>query len=239
MMSRFSSTDRLPLEKLSMACGPVSIASKMYFGLDAADLRRVAALRHRAARALEVVAGGAVGQEDLAAPGDRLLALLVGEAGEAVVARRSGSPGPGPSVATYAASSAISVGRVDDFLLRDLRPGLDRGHPAGADLEVDGGGADAGQRRAELVAVEGLDALAVGAVAERAADQEQLVALLGHAPPSRRLSRGGRRERGVQPAGQDQAHQDHEQPGDGAAAVPGETAEGAVQEAHSRSLAVT
>ena len=32
MMSRFSSTDRLPLEKSSMACGPVSIASKMYFG---------------------------------------------------------------------------------------------------------------------------------------------------------------------------------------------------------------
>ena len=32
MMSRFSSGERLPLENLSMAWGPVSMASQTYFG---------------------------------------------------------------------------------------------------------------------------------------------------------------------------------------------------------------
>ena len=66
-------------------------------GLDAADLRGVAALGHGAARAGEVVAGGAVGQEDLATADDGLLALLVGHALEAVVGLvgdgRSGAEG--------------------------------------------------------------------------------------------------------------------------------------------------
>src|SRR5690606_32355405 len=47
-------------------------------GVDTADLGCCATARHRAAGALEVVAGGAVAQEDLAAAGDRgLLGLLV------------------------------------------------------------------------------------------------------------------------------------------------------------------
>ena len=59
----------------------------------------------------------------------------------------------------------------------DLRARLGHGHPAGADLEVDGGGADAHERGAQLALV-AADPLAVLAVAERAADQEELTALL-------------------------------------------------------------
>ena len=58
-----------------------------------------------------------------------------------------------------------------------LRARLRHRHPAGADLEVDRGGADTDQRRADWSAVARLDALAVLAVAGRAADQEQLAAL--------------------------------------------------------------
>ena len=85
--------------------------------------------------------------------------------------------GPGPREATYAASAAISSSVNDRALARDLGSGLHQRHPAGADLEVDGGGADADQGRAELVAVLGAHALAVLSVAERAADQEELPAL--------------------------------------------------------------
>ena len=69
----------------------------MWRGLGVAQVGRVAAARHRAALAGEVVAGRAVGQEDLATAGDRLVALLLGEAGQAVVGRvgdrRARAPG--------------------------------------------------------------------------------------------------------------------------------------------------
>ena len=56
--------------------------------------------------------------------------------------------GPGPSEATYAASCVgLLVGELDGLLL-GLRAVHLHGHAAGADLEVDGGGADADQGRA-------------------------------------------------------------------------------------------
>ena len=87
--------------------------------------------------------------------------------------------------------------RVDDLLLRDLRAGLLGRHTAGADLEVDGRGADAHQART----VGG--ALTAGAVAAGAADGVELLALLDGeglgGVIGLRLARG--RERGVQPPG--------------------------------------
>ncbi|MEZ5097576.1 MAG: hypothetical protein R2731_16660 [Nocardioides sp.] len=77
-------------------------------------------------------------------------------------------------------------------------------HPARPDLEVDGGGADADQRQAQLVTFDVAHALAVLAVAERAPRQEQLPALhdllgVARGPFGRR-----RREGGVQAAGDEQ-----------------------------------
>ena len=66
---------------------------------------------------------------------------------------------------------------VDDLLALGLDARAGHRHPAGADLEVDRGGADAGQRRAVLRAALGDDALAVLAVAGGAADEEQRAAL--------------------------------------------------------------
>ena len=86
MTSRFSSGVRLPLEKSRhRPAGRSASPRRCACGSTPSDLRGVAAARHRAARAGEVVAGRAVGQEDLAAADDRLLALLVGQALEAVV----------------------------------------------------------------------------------------------------------------------------------------------------------
>ena len=83
------------------------------------------------------------------------------------------------------------------LLLRHLGARLLGGHTAGADLEVDGGGADAHQARA----VSG--ALTAGSVAAGAADGVELLALLDGEGLGGfiglRLVRG--RERGVQPPG--------------------------------------
>ncbi len=84
----------------------------------------------------------------------------------------------------------------------------------------------------------GEDALAVLAVAEGTADEEELAALL-----DQRLLVGvrvglGRREGGVQATGQQQAQHEHDEAGERAAAVPGEATGGAVQKAHNQSLRV-
>jgi hypothetical protein len=97
------------------------------------------------------VAGGAVGEEELAAADDGL-ALLVG--GEALGLRSyssfGGSAGPGASEATYAARYSISSSEKTSGLRRACLPGWTIGMRPVLDLEVDGGGADAGERRAEV-----------------------------------------------------------------------------------------
>ena len=45
----------------------------------------------------------------------------------------------------------------------------------------------------------------------------------------------GRRERGVEATGHQQAEEEHDEAGEGAAAVPGDPTGGAVQQAHSES----
>ena len=130
-----------------------------------------------------------------------------------VVMSPSGIDGPVPRLATYAASAAISSSVVDDLALRGAwSPGVRHRHPAGADLEVDRSGADVGQRRAVLVAVLGRRAFAVLAVAERAADDEELTALLDEVLLALGRVGLGRRERGVEPAGQQQPEQQHARP---------------------------
>ena len=83
------------------------------------------------------------------------------------------------------------------FFFGTWAPGCCSRHAAGADLEVDRGGADADQARA----VGG--ALTAGAVAAGAADGVELLALLDGeglgGVVGLRLARG--RERGVQPPG--------------------------------------
>ena len=80
--------------------------------------------------------------------------------------------GPGASEATYAARAAICCcGELDLGLLDlDARPG--ERHPAGADLEVDVGGADADQASGPCLRALGVEAVTGGAVG-----QEQLLAL--------------------------------------------------------------
>ncbi len=87
---------------------------------------------------------------------------------------RSGMAGPVPRESTYAREQADLLVGVDGRLADGLLARLGHRHPAGADLEVDRGGADVGQGGAVLGAVVGEDALAVLAVAERAADEEEL-----------------------------------------------------------------
>ena len=90
-----------------------------------------------------------------------------------------------------------------------LLAGLGQRHPAGADLEVDRGGADVGEGGAVLVAVDGQHALAVLAVAEGAADDEQLLARLDVVGGGAGLvGAGARGEGGVQAAGEQQADQE-------------------------------
>ena len=103
MMARLSSGVSTSSENTGICCGPVSIASYSPLVADARQGRRVLAVGQRAAGALEVVAGRAVGAEQLAAAGDVLLAEP-----RRVVLLGSGIAGPGPSEATYAASAAIS-----------------------------------------------------------------------------------------------------------------------------------
>ena len=122
----------------------------------------------RAAGAGEVVARRAVGPEQLAALGD------VARPRRRSYCASSGWPGRRRARRRTPRAASISLVRVDDLLAaRTWAPGLGQRHPAGADLEVDRGGADADQARA----VPALDALAVGAVAGGAADEEQLLAL--------------------------------------------------------------
>ena len=127
----------------------------------------------------------------------------------------------------------------DRLLARGLLALLGQGHAAGADLEVDGRGTDADQRRAELVAVaHGGHALAVLAVAERAAGEEELLALgdlLGLA--RLRVSLGGGEGR-VEGATDQEAQQQHDETRKRSPTVPGETTSGSVEQTHDESLPV-
>ena len=216
-------------------------------GVDAADLGRLAAARHRAAGALEVVAGGAVAQEDLAAPDDRGLArrralvaleALAVEVGVEVVVDRLGDRGAGAERGDVRRQRGRLLLVEQPRLPRRLRARLLQRHPAGADLEVDRGGADVGQRRTEVVAVLGEDALAGLAVAERAAHQEELAALLDQLLVALGLAGLGGRERGVEAAGEQQAEQQDHESGETSAPVPRESTGGAVQKTHILSLRV-
>ena len=83
-----------------------------------------------------------------------------------------------------------------------------------------------------------VDALAVLAVAERAADEEELAALRDVLGVALGLLGLGRGERGVEAAGDEQAEQQHHEAGDGSATVPGEATGGSVQETHVEILTV-
>jgi hypothetical protein len=98
------------------------------------------------------VARRADGAEDLSTADDALVAGLAD-----VVLGLRGTSGPGPRDATVRPELADLLGGVEDLLARGLDPGLGHRHPAGADLEVDGSGADPDQRRAELLAALGGD----------------------------------------------------------------------------------
>ncbi len=80
----------------------------MWHGLDVAEVGRETALRHGAALALEVVAGGAVGEEDLAPREIAGLALLLGETRDGVLLRVGVGRVRGPREATKAASCSTS-----------------------------------------------------------------------------------------------------------------------------------
>src|SRR5699024_8617277 len=118
-----------------------------------------------------VVAGGAVGAEELATAGDVLLACLrrIG----VLLRRDRRTRAEAGHVRRERGNLLIGVGR-RAFL--GLRPGRGQWHPAGPALEVDGRRADADQRRPVVPALLGLDALAVLAVAAGTADQIQLPA---------------------------------------------------------------
>ena len=207
-------------------------------GLDAADLRGVATLRHGATGAVEVVAGGAVGQEDLAAADDRLLALLVGQPLEAVV----GLVGDG-----RAGAERGDVRRERGDLLLVVRrrscagPGL-RAGPSASGRCRPGSRRRRRRRRPATgrswLPLIGADALAVLSVAERAADQEELTTL-GDLLGVGLLLLGLRgRQDGVQGAGQHEPEEQQHQAGERATTVPREPTCGAVQEAHIESLVV-
>ena len=147
--------------------------------------------------------------------------------------------GPGASEATYAASAATSSSLKTACLRGACWPGLGHRHAAGADLEVDGRGADADQRRAELVAVaDGGDALAVLAVAERAAGEEELLALRDLLGLARlRVGLGGGEGR-VEGAADQQSEQQHGETRKRSPTVPGEATSGSVEQTHDESLPV-
>jgi len=112
----------------------------------------------------------------------------------------------------------------------DLGAGLGHRHPAGADLEVDGGGTDTDQGGAVELPVLGGDALTVGAVAGGAVDHEELFALGDESSVVLLLlGLGGRGERGVRAAGAQQGDQEHGGTGQRAATVPRQSTDGAVQ----------
>ena len=108
----------------------------------------------RAALAGEVVALGAVGAEELAT-----LATVVGAVARVVLLL--GRDGRAGAERGDVRRELVDLRlRVRRRLLRDLGARLLGRHPAGADLEVDRGGADADQRRAGHVAVAVAAALA-------------------------------------------------------------------------------
>ena len=207
--------------------------------LDAVERRGVAAARHRAAGTVEVVARRAVGEEDLAAPGDGLLALLLRQALDRVVGR-VGDGGAGAQRGDVRRQGSGLLVVEDDLLAGCLRAGARHRHAAGADLEVDRGGTDTDQRRTDLVAVaDRRDALAVLAVAERAAGEEELLALgdlLGLAGLVLGLGRG---EGGVEGAADQQPEQQHRETSKWSPAMPGEATSGSVEHAHCESLPVS
>ncbi len=181
----------------------------MYFGSTPRSVGCVATSRHRAALAVEVVAGGAVGQEDLATAADRGLLLVRARALGQVVLRGVRDGGAGAEGGDEGGHRVDLVLGVRRRLAGGLLAGLGQRHPSGADLEVDRGGADTGQRGTVLGPVLGEHALTVRAVAERAAHEEELATLLD----LRRVGRGGlgrgRGEGGVQAAGHHQAEEHH------------------------------
>ena len=109
------------------------------------ERRGVPAARQRAAGAGEVVAGRAVGAEELAAADDGLVALRVGSR---CCTRLVGDRRAGAERGDVRRQRGDLLLGVDGLLARGLGAGLGQRHPAGADLEVDGGGTDADQRRA-------------------------------------------------------------------------------------------
>ena len=143
MMSRFSSGSMVASLKTGIDCGPVSMASYMWVGSTPAQVGRELAVGERAARADGVVAQ----------------AQLVRNSSHAVRRRRrrgrSGSTCSAVGIAGPGAERRDVRGELVD-LLRGVRDrlagacgsGCISGHPAGADLEVDGGGAHADQGRA-------------------------------------------------------------------------------------------
>ena len=127
----------------------------------------------------------------------------------------------------------------DDLLARRLLARARHRHAAGADLEVDRSGTDADQRRADLVAVaDGRDALAVLAVAERAAGEEELLALRDLLGLARLVLRLGGREGGVEGAADQQSQQQHGETRKRSPTVPGEATSGSVEQTHDESLPV-
>ena len=106
-----------------------------------------------------------------------------------------------------------------DRLLLSLRAGVGERHPAGADLEVDRGGADADQRRGPWsVAALGVEAVAGGAVG-----QEQLLALRRPvaARPSAPPPCAGRARRRAAPVASE-AERDQQRQGERVAPAGGE-----------------
>ena len=107
----------------------------------------------------------------------------------------------------------LLVGELHGLLL-GLRAGGGRRHAAGADLEVDGGGADAVQVRA------GVGALGGEAVAAGAVGLEELLALVDQLSDlGRGLGGGAGGEEGVAAAGGEQADEQEQRRGDGRAAT--------------------
>ena len=227
MMSRFSSAEQVAVgeDRHLLRAGEHGLVDVL--GADAAIRSGRSSPRgQRAAGAREVVAGRAVGQEDLAAADDRSCAARR-SARDVVVRLGVGIAGPGPSEATYAASGRDLVGRVDDAsCCGACAPGWAIGIRPVPTWKSTAAAPTPTSEGPSWLPSSVHDALAVLAVAGGAADEEQL---RGPWPTWAALRRscwaGGRREGGVQAAGQQQPEQQHHEPGERAAALPGESAE--------------
>ncbi len=183
-----------------------------------ADVGGVLATRQGAAGAGEVVAGGAVLAEQCSAAGELAAG---GPAGVVVGLRRGGRAGcEGGDVGGELVDLLLGV---DPRLLGGLHPGGGQRHPTGADLEVDGGGADPGQRGTVLAALLRGDALGAQAVARGAPDLVEGTALGGRVSVALLGPGGvGRRESGVRPPGHEQPQQEHHRSGEPSASPPGD-----------------